>query len=113
MLANFLVMAAASVAQLPEPIEHDMRCLAAIAVVVGGSKDTEQQAELTKAGYFFIGKVSVRDPDLDVTAHLRRILLEPGFGMEYKQDFAQCVAEVETARLKMAKAGEDLSKGAR
>lgn len=110
MIAGLMVMAAASAAQLPEPIEHDMRCLAAIAVVVGASKDTEYQTELTRAGYFFMGKLTVGDPDLDITPHLRRILLGPGFGKEYQNEFTKCVAEVETARLKMAKAGEDLSK---
>jgi hypothetical protein len=111
MIAGLMVMAVASVAQLPEPIEHDMRCLAAIAVVVGTSKDAEYRAEMGKAGYFFMGKVSVQDPDLDISPHLRRILLGPTFGKEYGNEFTRCMAEVETARLKMAKAGEDLSKG--
>ena len=87
-----------------------MRCLAAIAVVVGSSEDKAYQTELGKAGYFFIGKLSVRDPDLDISPHLRRILLTPAFAKEYQNEFTKCVAEVETARLKMAKAGEDLSK---
>ncbi|MGB7656036.1 MAG: hypothetical protein WBL74_11200 [Novosphingobium sp.] len=111
MIAGLMVVAAASVAQLPEPIEHDMRCLAAIAVVVGASKDTEYQADMAKAGYFFIGKISVQDPNLDIGPHLRRILLGPSFGKEYQSESTKCLAEVEVARLKMAKAGEDLSKG--
>ena len=111
MIAGLMVMAAASVAQLPAPIEHDMRCLAALAVVTGSSKDTEYQAEMAKAGYFFMGKISVQDPDLDIGPHLRRILLEPGFGKVYQTVSTTCLAEVETARLKMAKAGEDLKKG--
>ena len=111
MIAGLMVLAAASVAQLPVPIEHDMRCLAAIAVVVGASKDAEYQAEMAKAGYFFIGKISVQDPTLDIGPHLRRILMGPAFGKEYQSESTKCLAEVETARLKMAKAGEDLSRG--
>ena len=113
MISSLIVMAAASVAQLPEATEHDIRCLAAIAVVVGASKDTEYQNELGRAGYFFLGKITARDPDLDITPHLRRIFLGSTFAKEYKQDFTSCLAEVETGRLKMAKAGDDLSKGSR
>lgn len=113
MAAGLLLMAVASAAHLPGPIEHDMRCLAAIAVVVGGSKDEEYQAELGKAGYFFMGKISAQDPDIDITPHLRRILLAPSFAKEYKKEFAACLAEVEAGRAKMAKAGEDLAKGSR
>ena len=111
MIAGLMALAAASVAQLPAPIEHDMRCLAAIAVVVGASKDAEYQADMAKAGYFFMGKISVQDPTLEIAPHLRRILLGPNFGKEYQNEFTKCVAEVETARLKMARAGEDLKKG--
>ena len=111
MIAGLMVMAAASVAQLPEPTEHDLRCLAAISVVTGSSKDEKYQAEMAKAGYFFMGKISVQDPDLDIGPHLRRILLEPTFGKQYRSESTRCLAEVETGRLKMAKAGKDLSKG--
>ena len=111
MITGLMMLAAASVAQLPAPIEHDMRCLAAIAVVTGSSKDSQYQAEMAKAGYFFMGKISVQDPNLDIGPHLRRILLEPAFGKEYQSESTKCLAEVEVGRLKMAKAGEDLSKG--
>ena len=80
-------------------------------VVTGSSKDEKYQAEMAKAGYFFMGKISVQDPDLDIGPHLRRILLEPTFGKQYRSESTRCLAEVETGRLKMAKAGKDLSKG--
>lgn len=111
MMTGLIVMAAASAAQLPALIEQDMRCLAALAVVTGSSDDTSLHAETTKAAYFFIGKIFAQDPSLDITPHLRRILLAPTFGKEYKTEAARCLDEVETARLKMASAGEDLSKG--
>lgn len=108
---TLLVLAVASVAQLPEPIEHDMRCLATTAVVAGSSKDAEYRADMAKAGFFFMGKIAAQDSDLDIGSNLRRILSEPTFGKVYQAEFTKCMAEVETARLKMAKAGEDLSKG--
>ena len=105
MIAGLIVLAAASAAQLPEPIEQDLRCVAALSLLVTRADQTgkpEAARRFTLMGEYFLGKLDGRAPDLNLVNEARRIARSETYSKEITSDFDRCVAEFRAHQKRLA-----------
>jgi len=102
MIAAALVLMAAS-PPTPEPSlveDPDLRCVAAIAAVLGMAKDDKAAdvqllAGLTGIFMYYVGKVDARRPGFDYGRGLRQLVDSPGYEQRLPEDMKRCGDEAQ------------------
>ncbi|MEQ1494336.1 MAG: hypothetical protein ABL912_01060 [Novosphingobium sp.] len=100
-----LAMAVVAAPIGPE-LESDLRCLATFSVMAGMNKDPANDTILALGGYYYVGKIEVRGPGIDLGKELNRIWSSSGYDKQYRADFDRCIVEVQSWGKKLIKIGE-------
>ncbi len=111
-LLSVLAAASAATAPLPPAVELDMRCVAAMAFLVGSSNEDptkkDQTMALTAGLFYFVGKVDGQYPDADYAAHLKRITRSPDFEKTLAEDIQRCAEEAAQRAEMVGSSADDL-----
>ena len=108
---SLIAAAAAATQPLPPAAEADVRCFMAMLYAVGTADkaDKDKQFGLLAGASYFVGRLDVRLPGVDLSGHIARIGSDPSFFGEIDKEIARCAMASGTA---MQVAGNAAQKGA-
>ncbi|MES2445063.1 MAG: hypothetical protein V4574_19740 [Pseudomonadota bacterium] len=90
-LLAFALAANLALKPAPDATEQDLRCVAALALIIGSQGDKADPG-LTAGLLYFVGRLDARAPALDLEAGLRRLLGAADAGEQLKPDMTRCGA---------------------
>lgn len=88
---SLIALALAAATPAPDANEQDLRCVAALALIIG-SQGEKADPSLTAGLLYFVGRLDGRAPAIDLEGGIRRLIGAPGGAEQLKPDMARCGA---------------------
>lgn len=100
----------------PAPVytaDPDLRCVAAVAAILGTVEETrdadpEMMTGLTAIFMYYLGKVDARSPGLDYAPALTALMGAPGYDRQLPADLKRCGNEAEERGAMLKQLGEQM-----
>lgn len=105
-----LTLLAATAVQAASPTvqEQDLRCIAVISAIIGKA-DEAKRAAVTPLVMYYVGRVSGRNPALNLESELRRVYgNKDAFEKMFPTEAARCGAEMNVIGKDLMRMGEAL-----
>lgn len=104
---SLIALALAAATPVPDANEQDLRCVAAIALIIG-SQGEKADPSLTAGLLYFVGRLDGRAPAIDLEAGIRRLIATPEAAQQLKPDMARCGALLSERGTVLQKIGDNL-----
>lgn len=89
----FVLLAAAAASQPTQ--EQDLRCIAAVSAVIGQAEESKRAAVVPLLTYY-VGRVSGRDPSIDLEKEIRRVYADKANFLDvFQAEIKRCSTEME------------------
>ena len=86
---SLIALALAAATPVPDANEQDLRCVAALALIIG-SQGEKADPSLTAGLLYFVGRLDGRAPGTDLEAGIRRLMAPADAGQQLKPDMERC-----------------------